>query len=96
MFLTTNNLKYIKQHRFYDCKDVRALPFDFYLPELNICIEFQGKQHYEPITYFGGLTTFNGQQKRDKIKMEYCFTNNIKLITIKYNDNINEIFNLYF
>ena len=28
--------------------------FDFFLPDLNICIEFDGKQHFESIDFFGG------------------------------------------
>ena len=27
---------------------------DFYLPKYNLFIEYNGKQHYEPIEYFGG------------------------------------------
>ena len=42
--------------------------FDFYLPELNTCIEFNGLQHYTPITYFGGENEFNKLKIRDEIK----------------------------
>jgi len=64
------------------------LPFDFYLPDYNTCIEFNGKQHYEPIKYFGGIDYFKLINERDKIKSKYCNENNIRLIIIKYNENI--------
>jgi hypothetical protein len=64
------------------------LAFDFYLPEQNICIEYNGIQHYEPIKYFGGIEEFDKRIERDKIKIEYCKKNNIRLIVIKYNEDI--------
>ena len=87
-FLNTKNINYTPQHRFPDCKNILTLPFDFYLPEHNSCIEFNGRQHYEPIKKWGGINNLKEIQKRDKIKMEYCKTNNIPLINIKYNDNV--------
>jgi very-short-patch-repair endonuclease len=27
---------------------------DFYLPDYNICIEYNGAQHYKPVKYWGG------------------------------------------
>ena len=68
------------------CKNILPLPFDFYLPDYNICIEYNGRQHYEPIKKWGGVDSLNEIKKRDKIKMEYCKLNNIPLIIIKYND----------
>lgn len=87
-FLTKNKIKFINQYRFTDCRDKKPLPFDFYLPDYNLCIEFQGEQHYRPINYFGGLNKFNIQVKRDKIKYEYCQNKQINLIVIKYDDNV--------
>ncbi len=88
LWLEKNNIKYIRQHRFIDCVYKRKLPFDFYLPEHNICIEFNGKQHYNPIKYWGGEDGLKSQQKRDNIKINYCKNKSIKLLTIKYNENI--------
>lgn len=67
---------------------LKNIHFDFYLPEENICIEFDGEQHFRPIDYFGGENTFKLTQKRDKIKNKYCKNNNIKLLRIKYDENI--------
>jgi len=87
-------INYISQKTFSDCVDKQKLQFDFYLPELNVCIEYDGKQHYEFIEYFHKTQDrFKSQQKRDEIKTEYCKERNIKLIRIPYYefDNIESI-----
>ncbi len=64
--------------------------FDFYLPEYNLLIEYNGKQHYEPILFSSDMTwkeakkTFVDQSKRDIIKVNYCKKNNYDLIVISY------------
>jgi Zn finger protein HypA/HybF involved in hydrogenase expression len=85
-YLKEKNIEYIYQYRFPDCKNIRLLPFDFYIPYLNTCIEFDGKQHYEPVKLFGGEEGFKYTKINDNIKTTYCITNNIKLIRIKYSD----------
>ena len=89
-FLTNRSINFTQQKRFAECRDKKPLPFDFYLHDYNTCIEFNGRQHYEPIKYWGGLENFKKQQKRDKIKKEYCKNNHIKLIII---NDIKEIKN---
>ena len=71
------------------------LSYDFYLQQYNLLIEFQGKQHEQPIEYFGGEKTFKKQQEHDKRKREYAKQNNINLLEIWYYDfdNITEILN---
>lgn len=83
-FLKNNNIVYKPQYKFDDCKYKRCLPFDFYLPDFNSCIEFDGEQHYKPVEYFGGEESFKNTVIRDNIKTEYCKNNNIKLIRIPY------------
>lgn len=92
-FLINNGISFSQEHRFDDCKNKNKLPFDFYLKDYNLCIEFDGKQHFEPIEYFGGQKTFEQTQKRDSIKNHYCKDNDIDLIRIQYTDfkNINKI-----
>lgn len=90
LFLENNKIKFETQKRFKGCIDKRPLPFDFYLPNYNLCIEFQGKQHFQPINYFGGNKKFKELIKRDLIKKKYCENNNIKLITIRFDENINK------
>lgn len=90
-YLEEKNMKYISQAIFEDCLGLgkRFLPFDFciYLDDKNYFLcEFQGVQHYEPIEYFGGETEFEVRKVNDKIKKEYCFSNNIDLLEISYKD----------
>lgn len=84
VFLEKHKISFKAQKEFEDCKYKDTLPFDFYLPDFNICIEFQGKQHYDPQEYFGGQKTFELVQIRDQIKKEFCKKENINLIEIPY------------
>lgn len=52
--LKDNHVNFEAQKSFCGCKNPktnRALKFDFYLPYYNTCIEFNGKQHYEPVVF---------------------------------------------
>ena len=73
-------------------KTNRPLRFDFYLPDYNCCIEYDGIQHFESFDsgYFSEIN-LRDVQYRDKIKNEYCLNHNIKLIRIPYIDfkNVN-------
>lgn len=43
------NIIFYKEYQFIDCinpKTNTKLRFDFYLPDYNCCIEYDGKQHY--------------------------------------------------
>ena len=93
IILEKYNINNVNQYRFNDCKFYRQLPFDFYLPQYNCCIEFDGGQHYEIIEWFGGLEGFIDRKIKDTIKNIYCQQNNIKLIRIPYwdFDNIEQI-----
>ena len=83
-FLDKYGIVYDRQKKFIGCRNVFELPFDFYIPSMRICIEFDGRQHYEPIGYFGGVSTFEKLKVNDKIKNDYCEDNYINLIRIKY------------
>lgn len=93
LWLDRKHIEYKTQKKFNDCCDIKPLPFDFYLPTFNIAIEYQGKQHYEPIEYFGGQEKFEIQQKHDAIKNEYCKRNGIPLLRIPYDKNVEEELN---
>lgn len=94
-WLISKNISYESQKRFPDCKDKKTLPFDFYLPDYNKAIEFDGEQHYKPIKYFGGEKRLEYLQKHDKIKDDFCKENGIPLLRIPYNkfNNIEEELN---
>ena len=49
-----------------------------------ILIEYNGKQHYKPVEYFGGEESFKVQVIKDNIKREYCLSKGIRLIEIDY------------
>ena len=87
-YLEKNNIKYIPQHKFSGCRHKLELPFDFYLPDLNVTIEYQGEQHFKPVKIFGGDSMFKIRKIRDKIKSDYCLNNQIKLISIPYTENV--------
>jgi len=95
-WLNENNINFKPQHRFPNCTMIKPLPFDFYLPEYNICIEYNGRQHYEHNHFFVTKNGFEELKKRDKIKMEYCHDNDIPLIVIKYDEDVNSILTTYF
>lgn len=85
------NIDYIIQYRFKDCKNNRTLPFDFYLPNYCICIEYDGEQHFRPVKFGGcsekqALQQFKQTNRNDIIKNKFCQNNNINLIRIKYSD----------
>lgn len=94
-WLIFNNIKFIKEYKFSECKHIRPLPFDFYLPDFNICIEFDGEQHIKNNNFFGKRSNLEITQKRDKIKDDFCFNEGIVLIRIPYRDksNISKILN---
>ena len=85
-WLTSHGFNFITEHKFDDCKDIRALPFDFFLPDLNTAIEFDGQQHYDVNRFFGGEPALIKRKLHDNIKNEYCLTHNIHLIRIPHWD----------
>jgi hypothetical protein len=87
-FLDKKNIPYEEQKKFKNCKNKSQLPFDFYLSKYNVCIEFQGIQHYETVKCMGGEDGFMRRQVNDNIKRDYCKKNGIKLIEIKYTDKV--------
>ena len=90
IFLENNAIKYSRNKRFNKCKDKKTLPFDFYLPKYNLCIEYDGLQHFKSIEFWGGEISLLEQKQRDQIKTTFCKENNIKLRRIKYDENILE------
>lgn len=88
--LSEMNICFSPQHIFCDCKNPktnRPLVFDFYLPDYNCCIEYDGKQHYSyRNTGWGTKENFEAIQQRDKIKNIYCEKKNIYLLRIPYTD----------
>ena len=93
LWLDKHNISYEFQKKFEVCRDSNLLPFDFYLPNYNMCIEYDGKQHFEPIEHFGGQEAFEITAKHDNIKNDYCKNNGISLLRIPYFKNVEEELN---
>lgn len=88
-FMSSNNIPFESQKKFYNCKNLTFLPFDFYISSLNLCIEYQGEQHYEPVR-FGGVSldiaksNLKKTKKNDLIKKNFCKDNNFQFLIISY------------
>jgi hypothetical protein len=83
-WLIKHSIEFERQKCFDNCKNIKQLKFDFWIPNKNILIEYDGKQHYEPIKYMGGENGFKSVRINDKIKTEYASNNNFILLRIPY------------
>ena len=64
------------------------MSYDVYICGLKTAIEYQGKQHFEPVEYFGGKEHYERQVERDKLKLEISEANGVKLIYINYWEDV--------
>lgn len=97
-FLIDHHIPFIKEYKFPDCinpETLRALPYDFFLPNLNTLIEFDGEHHYFPVIFSNNkqdldyFTKCHEQIKHnDAIKSEYATKKGIQLIRIPYFDSV--------
>lgn len=87
-FLILNKIEYVRQYRLPIFK-TRGLKlyYDFYLPKLNLLIEFDGLQHFVPVKVWGGTENLRKTQMRDEIKNKFAKTCNIPLLRIAYKDD---------
>lgn len=102
-YLINNKIEFEEQKRFDDCKDKRKLPFDFYLSQYNLCIEYDGIQHFNSNSFnfkkeseIKKLENFKIIQFHDQIKNKYCELHNINLLRIRYDENVEEKLTEYF
>lgn len=91
--LEKNNIYFQREYIFKDLIYQNPLRFDFAIfnddKTLSHLVEFDGIQHYEyRNTGWNNLENFKKNQIRDQIKNQYCIDNNIKLIRIKYDEEI--------
>lgn len=83
------NINFKTQVTFDDCLSSKnaSLRFDFGVYNSNkllYLIEYNGRQHYEKVSFWNEKDSFEERIERDKIKKEYCIKNNIPLIIIPY------------
>ena len=87
--LTDLNINFILHYHTNKCKFIKTgkeAYFDFYLPELNIMIEYDGIQHFVEREGWSDKDTLKERQARDNFKTKWCEENNIPLIRIPYID----------
>lgn len=90
-WLSEHHISFVSQKTFKECSNKALLPFDFYLPSRNMCIEYDGEQHYGPDNFYNKKRGFEYRQRNDRIKTNFCHKNDIKLIRIRYDENIDNI-----
>lgn len=92
LYLNNNNIEFQREYLFDECRGKKKpLPFDFYIPSLDVCVEYDGKHHFKPIDFAGkgeiwAEENLKTTQQNDQLKNEYCLKNNIPLLRIKYTD----------
>lgn len=79
-FLIKNKIEYKREYKINNYN----FRYDFYLPKLNILIEYDGRQHFDPIKNFGGLEGLKITQKRDHIKNKLAKKYGYTLIRLNY------------
>lgn len=95
-YLKSHKIPFVCEYNKHECYYQNKLLFDFAIfkdkahTQLLFLLEFDGPQHYKSVGYFGGDEAFDKIQIRDRIKDEYCLTNSIRLVRIRY-DEMNSI-----
>ncbi len=74
---------------FNECRDINPLPFDCYLDDYNVCIEYDGEQHFMPVrfgtqSFESAKEKFEYTKRHDELKNLFCSSKNIPLIRIPY------------
>jgi len=82
--LTAWGIPHEREKRFRECRRKGTLPFDFYIPSLNVLIEFQGPHHTKAQEQWGGQEALSSQQEKDQIKRKFAKANGMHLIEIDY------------
>ena len=79
-FLSANQIKFMREYNLYNTR----LLFDFFLPDQNLAIEFDGPQHleYDPWIHRDDYANFEKQQQNDRKKDQWCQDNNIQMVRI--------------
>lgn len=93
--LCSFDIKYEYPKKFADLKDSHTLHYDFYIPGQRILIEYQGKQHYQPVEHFGGNESFKKQQFHDNLKRRYAREHGYNLIEVPYTINTSKEIKIY-
>lgn len=90
--LNDMSIPYYSQYKIEFENNTYFLDFYIEIGSKKYCIEYHGRQHYEPVEHFGGVERFKKQIIRDYKVREYCFLNNIQLLEINCTWNEQTIF----
>jgi hypothetical protein len=82
------NEKQVLRH--YRPDFLEELELDIFIPSLNLGVEYQGLQHFEPVRHWGGEEAFGRTRERDIRKKHLCTLNNVRLVYFSYNEQITE------
>lgn len=86
--------KFYEQVKFEGLRYKEPLSYDFYLPDREILIEYQGVQHYRPVKHFGGEDAYKKQVEIDNLKRDNASKEDLWLVEIPYTlDNKEKIKN---
>jgi len=75
-------------HRHFRPDFLQGLELDIFINELNIGIEYQGVQHFQPVKHWGGEEGLKKRKSMDRKKKRICKRSGIKLIYFKYDENL--------
>lgn len=85
-FLESYDILFLQEHRIDNCRNSNTLPFDFFIPQSNLLIEYQGDIHYKIIDKWGGEDGLKQRQLHDKIKRDFALSNGYNFLEITYKD----------
>ena len=88
LVLEDMNMSFTQEKRFASCRDKKELPFDFFLPDYGVLIEYQGMQHFSPKGSWGGEASFKATKRRDRVKKKWAKENQIPLLELTSYQNI--------
>ena len=89
-YFITNDIKFIFKYKAHKLMNVDYLRFDFYLPEFDIYIQFNGEQHHKTVMWANSmsLAELNAnliqEQHHDELKFNYCQKNHLDFIVLDY------------
>ena len=87
-FLLEQDIAFTHQKTFEDLRNINKLPYDFYLTEYNLLVEYNGVQHERG--WQGDAEDAKNIKLRDKIKQDYALTNGFNYLVIE-NPNRDDI-----
>ena len=88
--LNDRGVSFVREKTFPGMRDNGPLRIDFFIPEMDLAIEYQGGQHFKPVDYFGGIESLINTRRRDAIKRKYCQENGIRIEYINHDQAIEE------